>query len=153
VAHRGGAAVRAAWLREAPARAGPGDVRSSATHVTTRSTGNPRAGGWRPAGHRALQPPGRLHPCRRHGGRLLHGAFPEELVAHSQWRRPCSAVLLQFSVPVGGGSRSVERRCTAVEGSATMISDQGLTIIRGLDDALDPARLALIVYDMQLGIC
>lgn len=34
-----------------------------------------------------------------------------------------------------------------------MISEHELTIIRSLDDALDPARLALIVYDMQLGIC
>jgi nicotinamidase-related amidase len=34
-----------------------------------------------------------------------------------------------------------------------MKSDQGLTIIRDLEDALDPVRLALVVYDVQLGIC
>ncbi|THD44598.1 MAG: cysteine hydrolase [Bradyrhizobium sp.] len=33
-----------------------------------------------------------------------------------------------------------------------MKTDQGLTIIRRLEDALDPARLALVVYDVQVGI-
>lgn len=34
-----------------------------------------------------------------------------------------------------------------------MIGRDVIKIIRGLDDALDPACLALVVYDMQLGIC
>src|SRR6202044_3633617 len=112
-AYRGSSAVPPAWLREASARSISGDVRPSATDVTIGRSGSARARRRGAPGDRTFQPPGRLHPFRRHGGCLLHGAFPQELVAYCQWRRPRGPVLLHLSVSVRGRSRSLERGCAA----------------------------------------